>query len=103
MVRNTNERWGWPARALHWIGAAAILVLLLHGWWMTHLAPRTERIANYGWHAALGYDLLMLLILRLLWRLANTVPAIPAGLTPFELFAGRLSPIVLTRLQPPRR
>jgi cytochrome b561 len=84
MVRNSEVRWGWPAVLLHWIGAIVILILLGHGWWMTHAAPRPERFANYMWHAALGYDLLALLILRLLWRWANPVPALPEGLKRWE-------------------
>ena len=36
MIRNTTTQWGWPAKVLHWIGAGAILILLVHGWWMTH-------------------------------------------------------------------
>jgi len=48
MLRNTAETWGWPARVLHWIGALAIVLLLAHGWWMTHLAPRPERLAHYA-------------------------------------------------------
>ena len=37
MFRNSAVEWGWPAKVLHWIGALAILVLLGHGWWMTHM------------------------------------------------------------------
>jgi cytochrome b561 len=68
MIRNSSAAWGWPAIALHWVGAALIIVLLAHGWWMTHLAARPDRLANYSLHAALGYDFLVLVILRLLWR-----------------------------------
>jgi cytochrome b561 len=89
MLRNTATSWGWPAKLLHWVGAAAILVLLVHGWWMTHMAARPDRIANYNWHAALGYDLLALLILRMLWRWANPVPALPAELRPWERTAAQ--------------
>jgi cytochrome b561 len=78
MIRNSSAAWGWPAIALHWFGAALIIVLLAHGWWMTHLAPRPDRLANYSLHAALGYDFLALLILRLLWRWLNPVPALEA-------------------------
>lgn len=77
MIRNSTTAWGWPSIALHWLGAALIIVLLVHGWWMTHLAQRPDRLANYGLHAALGYDFLALLILRLLWRWINPVPALP--------------------------
>jgi cytochrome b561 len=76
MIRNSSAAWGWPAIALHWLGAALIIVLLAHGWWMTHLAARPDRLANYSLHAALGYDFLALLILRLLWRWINPVPAL---------------------------
>ena len=87
MFRNSAVEWGWPAKALHWIGALAILVLLGHGWWMTHMVARPERLANYTWHAALGYDLLALTIVRLLWRWLNPVPALPADTKPWERLA----------------
>lgn len=89
MVRNTTALWGWPAKLLHWIAAIAVLLLLAHGWWMTHFAPRSDRIAHYAGHAALGYDLLALLVLRLLWRWANPVPSLPDGLRPWERMAAR--------------
>jgi cytochrome b561 len=87
MLRNSTVSWGWPAKVLHWIGALAILILLVHGWWMTHVTPRPERLANYAWHAALGYDLLVLVVLRLLWRWFNVVPDLPPNTKPWERFA----------------
>ena len=76
--------WGWPAKTLHWVGAVIILLLLGHGWWMTHMTPRPDRLANYAGHSALGYDLLALIVLRLLWRWLNPVPELPADLKPWE-------------------
>jgi cytochrome b561 len=95
MLRNSTSSWGWPAKALHWIGALAILVLLCHGWWMTHLAPRPDRLVNYTWHAALGYDLLALTVLRLLWRWGNPVPALPRDLKRWEVLSAQLGHIGL--------
>jgi len=89
MVRNSTTGWGWPAILLHWLGAIAILILLIHGWWMVHIAP-PPRATNYAWHAALGYDLLALVLLRLLWRWVNPVPALPNDLKPWEQWAARL-------------
>src|SRR6476646_2443080 len=90
MLRNTATGWGWPAKLLHWIGAIAILILLGHGWWMTHMTPRPERLANYAWHAALGYDFFLLLVLRILWRWFNPAPVLPAGTKRWEDIAARL-------------
>jgi cytochrome b561 len=90
MTRNSTTDWGWPAKILHWVGAAIILILLLHGWWMTHITARPERLANYAWHSALGYDLLALLILRLLWRWLNPSPELPA-MPRWEQIAARVS------------
>ena len=95
MTRNSTKVWGWPAKALHWIGAAIILLLLGHGWWMTHMAPRPDRLAHYAGHSALGYDLLALIVLRLLWRWLNPVPELPADLKPWERLAARAGHISL--------
>ena len=89
MLGNSTSAWGWPAKLLHWIGAILILLLLGHGWWMTHLAPRPDRVAHYAGHAALGYDLLALLILRMLWRWSHAVPALPADLATWERLSAR--------------
>ena len=89
MIANTETDWGWPAKLLHWIGAVLILLLLGHGWWMKHLAPRADRFAHYAGHAALGYDLLALLVLRLLWRWTHTVPALPADLATWERWSAK--------------
>ena len=72
-----------------------MLILLLHGWWMVHMTPRPERAVNYAWHAAIGYDLLALLVLRLLWRWMNPVPAMPDNLQRWEVLAARAGHIGL--------
>jgi cytochrome b561 len=96
VIRNSTTAWGWPSIALHWLGAALIIVLLVHGWWMTHLAPRPDRLANYGLHAALGYDFLALLIVRLLWRWINPVPSLPgAAWERYAAMAGHVALYVL--------
>src|SRR5258708_40179315 len=92
MTRNSKTDWGWPAKILHWVGAAMILILIVHGWWMTHMTPRPERLVNYAWHAALGYDLFVILILRLLWRWLHPLPEPPVGLQRGEHVSARPSP-----------
>jgi cytochrome b561 len=56
-------------------------------------APRPRR--DYAWHAALGYDFLALLVVRLLWRWMNPVPALPNDLKPWERYAANIGHIGL--------
>jgi cytochrome b561 len=92
MIGNSTNTWGWPAKSLHWLGAILILLLLGHGWWMTHLAPRGPgRLEHYAGHAALGYDFLALLVLRLLWRWTHAVPALPLDMPRWERIAAHAS------------
>jgi cytochrome b561 len=95
MTGHSASEWGWPAKIFHWLGAVIIAVLLVHGWWMTHITPRPDRLANYAWHAALGYDLLALTLLRLLWRWLNAVPELPSDLKPWERLSARAGHIAL--------
>jgi cytochrome b561 len=62
---------------------------------MTHMTPRPERLANYAGHSALGYDLFVLLVLRLLWRWFNLVPELPLDLKPWERMAAHAGHIAL--------
>ena len=95
MISNSKTTWGWPAKALHWVAALGILLLLGHGWWMTHMLPRPERLANYAGHSALDYDLMVLIVLRLLWRWVNPVPELPADLKPWERWAAHAGHFLL--------
>jgi len=96
LIRNTTSDWGFPARTLHWLGAAAILILLGHGWWMTHMIPASPaRFTNFSWHGALGYDLLVLMVVRLLWRWFAGAPALPAGSKRWEWIAATSGHVLL--------
>ena len=77
MLRNTQTAWGSVAKSLHWVLAALIVFSIGYGWWMTHLAARAGRLALYGFHSSIGYDLLFLLLLRLCWRAIDPAPAMP--------------------------
>jgi cytochrome b561 len=88
MLTNAATAWGAAAKALHWICAALILFLLIHGWIMVGL-PRELRFDNYGWHASFGYATLVVMIARLLWRWVNMVPALAANAPRWEIVAAR--------------
>jgi cytochrome b561 len=48
-----------------------------------------HKLALLARHKSFGMTVLMLAILRLLWRLKNPPPALPAGMTPLEMRLAR--------------
>jgi cytochrome b561 len=53
------------------------------------LSPR--KLDLFVWHKSLGILLLVLVVLRLAWRLVNPTPTLPAGLPIWEQVGARLS------------
>jgi cytochrome b561 len=78
MIRNTASRWGGMSRGLHWLLAVAIIGMIAFGWWMNHFPARPDRFFYRSIHADIGYVVLLLLVLRLIWRLVNPPPALPS-------------------------
>jgi cytochrome b561 len=95
MLRNSTGAWGSIAKSLHWALAALILFLTGYGWWMTHLAERAGRLALYGFHSSLGYDVLFLLALRLVWRAIDPAPLVPRNTLDWERAAANVSHVLL--------
>ena len=90
ILGNSRERYGAVAMTLHWLLAAAILFMLWLGITMTGLEetdPRTFQLFQI--HKSIGLTILVLSVARLLWRLANPVPAPPANSPRWERAAAR--------------
>lgn len=80
-------RWGAASKLFHWIGAALIFYLLIHGFWMVTFPPRELRFGHYETHAAVGYLLIALTLGRLVWRWTHAVPPLPAEAPRWEKVA----------------
>lgn len=93
MTRST--RYSVVAIALHWGIALAVFVMLGAGLWMSDAikVPETRNFAFkvYQWHKSLGLTVLVLTVLRIVWRLFNPPPPLPAGMTAFERGAAHLA------------
>jgi cytochrome b561 len=80
---------------LHWLIALAIFGLIAAGVWMTDAIrePATQMQAYkiYQLHKSLGLTVLVLSVLRLLWRLLRGAPLLPAGMKPWERMLAKFS------------
>ena len=91
MIRNTSNGWGSVSRWLHWILALAILVMIGFGWWMNHMPARPDRFFYRSIHADIGYVILLLTVLRLVWRAVNPTPAMPPETSRWQKIAAHAS------------
>ena len=80
---NTPPRYGTVAITFHWVIAALILVNIALGLYFADL-PRSNPIKFelVQFHKSIGLTVLTLSILRVLWRIVNPVPALPADMNP---------------------
>jgi len=95
MIRNTKTTWGSLARAFHWGLAIAIIGMIGFGWWMNHMPARPDRLFYRTIHADLGYLVLLLTTLRLIWRGLNPTPALPEDISRWQRIVARISHLVL--------
>jgi len=80
MLKNTENSYGTIAKLFHWIIAIAIISLITVGFIMSSMDPSPDKYELYGMHKASGVMVLMLIILRLIWKFTNKAVLPPAGL-----------------------
>ncbi len=79
--RSTSTRWGLVAASLHWLMALAILAMLVLGTVMVNYPMSTTKLKLFAVHKSIGVTLLVLVCVRLLWRVADRRPGWPDGIT----------------------
>jgi len=81
------------AIALHWAIALAIFAMIPMGWWMSEAInePGSQALAYrvFQIHKSVGFLILALTALRLVWRLTHRTPGMPAEMKTWETFAAR--------------
>ncbi|MDJ0894222.1 MAG: cytochrome b [Alphaproteobacteria bacterium] len=83
-LRTTSERYGSIAQLLHWISAVLIVGLACVGLYMEDLPLSAEKAELYSLHKSTGLTVLALTLIRLVWRLFNPAPPLPAGMPRWE-------------------
>ncbi len=83
-LRNTPQRWGWVAQFLHWSIALLIIGLVIVGLTMDDMANSPDKVNVYALHKSTGLTVLVLVVLRLLWRLIDPRPPYEAGMPAWQ-------------------
>lgn len=85
-ITNTKTQYGVIAIILHWLMAILIIGMLILGTYMTRIPRSPQQIKLFGLHKEFGMLILMLVVVRLTWRLRSKIPTL-AELPKWESFA----------------
>src|ERR1700730_17566788 len=91
MLRNTVKSWGCLSRWFHWVLGIAIIGMIAYGWWMNHFPARPDRFFYRSIHADIGYLVLLLVVLRLIWRGMTPLPALASDTPLCQRFVASVS------------
>ena len=69
-----SSGYGVLAKTFHWLILLLLVAQFAIGWSMPHIGPRTVPEALINLHFSLGALILIVVVLRLLWRLTHPVP-----------------------------
>ena len=81
-----TARYSSVAIILHWLIALMIIGLIVFGLLMTNEGV-PNRFALYQWHKTFGITVLVLSLIRLVWRFRHTPPALPEALPAWQKHA----------------
>lgn len=90
LLKNTISTYGSVSKCLHWLIAISVILMLLAGLSFRYLPKGATFGTVMFLHKSLGVTLLGLIILRLLWRSINVVPALPINTPHWESILIRL-------------
>lgn len=90
------DRYSGVSKTLHWVIALLAFSQLAMGKFFEVEADEGEGL--FGWHTALGLLVLVLMIVRLGWRLTHNVPGLPRNTPGWQQVAARATHIAFYAL-----
>ena len=95
MLANSADAWGAPAKFFHWTVALLIVVQIGLGLAAALWRLSPLKLELFVWHKSTGMLILVLMLARLAWRLANRSPALPPQTPAWERYAAHASHVLL--------
>ncbi len=97
-IFNTQNSYGNVAKGLHWLMALLIIGMLIIGFVMINLPITPDKFKLYGWHKSIGVTILLLALLRIMWRSVNHAPSLPERMKKREQYAAKAGHVLLYAL-----
>lgn len=80
--RMVGETYNGVSQLLHWLIVVLLVVQFAIGWTMPDVTRDTKPVDLIAWHLSVGAFILLVMLIRLGWRLMSTVPPAPSDLSP---------------------
>lgn len=77
-----SQRYTSTAIFLHWLVALGLVGTFALGFYMEGLPLSPNKLKFYSWHKWAGMTLLLLIVVRLAWRLSHPAPELPSSMGP---------------------
>lgn len=97
-LKNDESRYGVVAQLFHWTIVVLIIVQFILANRADNLPLGIAKIAVLAQHKSFGITILGVVLLRLIWRWLNPVPAEPADIPRWQRIAARISHVALYAL-----
>lgn len=94
-IRNTTRRWGAIAQSFHWVIVLLIVAQFTLATLFDDLPAGAKKLTLLSRHKSIGVTILILALLRVLWRSANQTPDLPGTLKPYERSLAKLTHVLL--------
>ncbi len=82
-----KHRYTRTAIFLHWLVALGLVGTFILGFYMHDLPLSPNKLKLYSWHKWAGMTLLILILVRLTWRITHKAPELPATMGPMARLA----------------
>ena len=89
MLKNTSSSYGAVAKGFHWLLFLMLTFSVVMGNFLADMPKGAEKLQAAGLHKSFGAVLLMLILLRIVWRLINETPGLPDGTSAGEAFMAK--------------
>ena len=89
MMKNTANTYGVVAKSFHWLLFLMLTFSIVAGNFLASLPKGAEKLQAAGMHKSFGAVILMLIMLRLVWKLINVSPKLPDETTAAEAFIAK--------------
>jgi cytochrome b561 len=94
-LKNDESRYGAVAQLFHWVLVILIIVQFILANRAHDLPLGVAKIAVLARHKSFGITILAVVLLRLIWRWLNVVPAEPDDVPTWQRIAARISHVAL--------